>query len=114
GAALGAAIAIGPAIARPGRRWALAAAGGAGAAAVAGLGALAAAHALPAWAGAVVARVASLADPTAGSGASRLHIWHDTLALVAARPWAGWGPDTFGLVYPRFQTGDWTPGFLID
>jgi O-antigen ligase len=68
----------------------------------------------PPWAGAAAARAASLADPTQGSGATRLHLWSDTLHLVAARPLVGWGPDTFGLVYPRFQTGDWTPGFLVD
>jgi len=45
---------------------------------------------------------------------TRLHIWRDTLRLVASRPIAGYGPDTFGLVYPQFQTGDWTPGYLID
>ncbi|HEY7199414.1 MAG TPA: O-antigen ligase family protein [Candidatus Dormibacteraeota bacterium] len=112
GAALGVAVAAGPAIVRTRRTALLAAA--AAAAVVGGLVALAAAHALPAWAAAVLSRVATLADPAEGSGASRLHIWHDTLALVAARPWVGWGPDTFGLVYQRFQTGDWTPGFLID
>ena len=68
----------------------------------------------PPWTRSVLERAASLADPTQGSGATRLHIWADTLHLVAARPLVGWGPDTFGLVFPRFQTGDWTPGFLID
>jgi len=63
---------------------------------------------------ATLSRAASLLDPGGGSGATRIHIWQDTLALVASHPLIGYGPDTFGLVYPRFQTGNWTPGFLID
>jgi len=113
GAVLGVAVAAWPAVARS-RRGALLAAAGAAAVVGGGLAALALAHALPSWAVAALSRAASIADPTQGSGASRLHIWHDALGLIAARPWAGWGPDTFALVYPRFQTGDWTPGFLID
>src|SRR5215472_6724465 len=64
--------------------------------------------------GQVAARLASLADPGSGSAATRLHIWHDSLSLIAHRPLTGYGPDSFGLVYPRFQTGDWTGGPLID
>jgi len=60
------------------------------------------------------ARGLSLGSPTTGSMATRLHVWQDTLALVAARPLTGYGPDTFALVYPSFQTGNWTPGFLVD
>ncbi|MBO0728080.1 MAG: O-antigen ligase family protein, partial [Acidimicrobiaceae bacterium] len=63
---------------------------------------------------AILARASSLADPTVGTGGTRLQIWGDTLHLIAARPVAGWGPDTFGLVFPSFQTGDWTPGAQID
>jgi putative inorganic carbon (hco3(-)) transporter len=62
----------------------------------------------------VVSRVVSIANPTAGSGATRLHVWQDTLRLVASRPLAGYGPDTFGLVYPRFESGNWTPGYRVD
>ena len=40
-------------------------------------------------------------------GSSRLHIWQDSLTLIASRPVAGYGPDNFGLVFPRFETGDW-------
>lgn len=57
------------------------------------------------------ARVASLAAPFQGSGATRLAIWRDTVRLVAARALVGWGPDTFGLVYPAFRT---VPGVLVD
>ena len=60
------------------------------------------------------ARLASLADPTAGSGATRLHIWSDTLAMIASRPVTGYGPDNFGLVFPRFQTGPWAGSQIID
>lgn len=34
----------------------------------------------------------------------RPDIWRDSLALIASRPAFGYGPDNFGLVYPRFQT----------
>ena len=34
----------------------------------------------------------------------RPDIWRDSLALIASRPVVGYGPDNFGLVYPRFQT----------
>ena len=30
-------------------------------------------------------------------------IWRDSLQLIASRPILGYGPDNFGLVYPRFQ-----------
>ena len=60
------------------------------------------------------ARLASLADPTAGSGAARLHIWNDTLSMIASRPIIGYGPDNFGLVFPRFQTGPWAGSQIID
>jgi putative inorganic carbon (HCO3(-)) transporter len=83
-------------------------------AAVAVLGWAMRAGAGPRWLGSALTRAATLADPARGSGATRLHIWHDALALIAARPWTGWGPDTFGIAYPRFATGDWTPGFAID
>ena len=37
----------------------------------------------------------------------RLHVWQDTIPLIAGRPMVGYGPDTFGLIYPRFQSGNW-------
>jgi putative inorganic carbon (HCO3(-)) transporter len=64
--------------------------------------------------GSVISRAASLAAPGAGSGATRLHLWSDTLRLIGSRPVTGYGPDTFGLVFPSFQSGNWTPGVLID
>ena len=64
--------------------------------------------------GSTTARALSIGDVVSGSASTRLHVWRDTLALVRSRPLTGYGPDTFGLVYPGFQTGDWTPGFLID
>jgi O-antigen ligase len=39
-----------------------------------------------------------------GSGASRLEIWHSALTAWRERPVVGHGPDTFLLVFPRFQT----------
>ena len=49
-----------------------------------------------------------------GSGLTRIHVWKDTVPLVADRPLTGYGPDSFGMVYPHFRTGDWAPGFTID
>ena len=63
---------------------------------------------------ATAARFISLLDPTAGTGAIRLHIWKDTLGLIASRPLLGYGPDNFGLVFPAFQTGWWSRLSLID
>lgn len=37
----------------------------------------------------------------------RLHIWQDSVSVIASRPVLGYGPDNFGLVYPHFQTGKW-------
>jgi O-Antigen ligase len=51
------------------------------------------------------ARAASLTTPLQGSGATRVDIWRATVGLVASRPLAGWGPDSFGLVYPTFRGG---------
>jgi O-antigen ligase len=61
-----------------------------------------------------VARLLSLLDPTAGTGGIRLHLWKDTLSLIASRPLMGYGPDSFGLVFPTFQTGWWSRLSIID
>ena len=49
-------------------------------------------------------RVSELLAPTGGTGRTRLEIWKSALAAWQARPWLGQGPDTFALVFPRFQT----------
>jgi hypothetical protein len=54
----------------------------------------------------VYARIVSIADPSSPAIAERLAVWKDTPPLIAARPILGWGPSTFGLVYPQFQTAD--------
>ncbi|HKW73552.1 MAG TPA: O-antigen ligase family protein [Candidatus Dormibacteraeota bacterium] len=51
-------------------------------------------------------RVATLVNPSTAVG-SRFGIWTDSLRLIASRPLLGYGPDNVGLVFPRFQTGDW-------
>ena len=48
------------------------------------------------------------------TGAARLHVWLDSLPMLAARPLAGWGPDSQGLVLGRYLTGDWEPGVSFD
>jgi len=53
---------------------------------------------------AFLGRVASSTDTGTGSVASRLNTWRDLPPLIAGRPILGWGPDTFGLVYPLYQS----------
>src|SRR5205807_2621798 len=43
---------------------------------------------------------------TSGTAATRIDTWRDTLGLIASRPVLGYGPDTFGLVFPQFQTNN--------
>ena len=50
----------------------------------------------------IQARAMTVFDPSAWG--PRPAIWRDTLGLIASRPVLGYGPDNFGLVYPRFQT----------
>jgi putative inorganic carbon (hco3(-)) transporter len=54
----------------------------------------------------VYLRIVSIPDLSQGSIAVRLAVWKDTPPLIAARPILGWGPGTFGLVYPQFQTAN--------
>ncbi len=55
---------------------------------------------------ALVARIVSIGNLNSGTEATRLKTWGDTLPLIASRPILGWGPDTFGLVYPQYQSGN--------
>jgi O-Antigen ligase/Tetratricopeptide repeat len=48
------------------------------------------------------------------TGSARLGVWQDTLRVVAARPLFGWGEDTLGLIYGRYQSRDWEPGDSFD
>jgi O-Antigen ligase len=48
----------------------------------------------------------TIADLRSGTQNERLGTWADTLPLIASRPILGYGPDTFGLVYPRFETSN--------
>ncbi len=51
----------------------------------------------------VAERVTSLLDPK--SWVLREAVWRDSVQLIASRPLVGYGPDNFGLVYPRFEAG---------
>jgi O-antigen ligase len=55
---------------------------------------------------ALISRVVSIADLSSGTEAKRLSVWRDTISLIASRPLVGYGPDTFGLVYPQFQSSN--------
>jgi O-antigen ligase len=58
--------------------------------------------------------VGSIAVSTAGQPqrtdlyevGGRPAFWRDSVLLIASRPLIGYGPDNFGLVFPRFQDGD--------
>ncbi len=58
-------------------------------------------------------RLGSAFDLSAG-GSLRLHIYADSVRIAAQRPLTGFGPDTFGLVYPSRASGDWLPGLVLD
>lgn len=49
-----------------------------------------------------VSRLATLSETRSGSVAARLTIWRVTLQMIAARPFLGYGPDTFGLAFGRY------------
>jgi O-antigen ligase len=57
-------------------------------------------------AGSLYSRIVSIADLRAGTESLRLRTWIDALPLIASRPIFGYGPDTFGLVYPPYQTSN--------
>ncbi|MDZ4169175.1 MAG: O-antigen ligase family protein [Coriobacteriia bacterium] len=52
-------------------------------------------------------RLASLVQPTAGSGMTRLKLWEAATGAIADRPAFGFGPDTFQLVFPAYRTPDY-------
>ena len=62
---------------------------------------------------ALVHRALSVTE-SGGSTRSRIGVWQEALRVSASRPLTGYGPDSFGIVYPRYRTGDWAPGYLID
>jgi len=53
------------------------------------------------------ARVLEMVALGSGSGRSRREIWASAVAMWRAHPWLGSGPDTFRLLFDRFQT----PGY---
>lgn len=55
-----------------------------------------------------------LRDLNSDPGATRVHLYRDAVAMIAARPVTGWGEDATGLVLGRFLTGDWSPGVTFD
>lgn len=39
-------------------------------------------------------------------GGARLLLWRDSLTMAAQRPWTGFGPETFSVEFPQFQSLD--------
>src|SRR4029077_1994034 len=68
---------------------------------VAGIVLLAAAIALLAQAGGLQPQRADI-----GEFGDRPAVYRDSLHLIASRPLTGYGPDNFGLVFPRFESTD--------
>lgn len=54
---------------------------------------------------AVQQRAATILNPAEWD--TRPLIWRDSLRLIESRPLLGYGPDTFGLVFPGFKTVDY-------
>jgi O-antigen ligase len=73
---------------------------------VAGVAAPTPASAKSGFGHAILGRIASITNLSTGTEATRLKTWGDTLPLIASRPILGYGPDTFGLVYPQFQSSN--------
>lgn len=59
---------------------------------------------------AIVHRASTLIHPAQWD--IRPTVWGDSVKLISSRPLAGYGPDTFGLVFPRFNSHEY--GVAID
>ena len=44
-------------------------------------------------------------------GGARLLLWRDSLTMAAQRPWTGFGPETFSVEFPAFQSLDLARAF---
>ena len=62
----------------------------------------------------LIVLVSPLRELNGDPGPTRLHLYQDAAAMIAARPVTGWGEDATGLVFGRFLTGDWSPGVTFD
>ena len=54
---------------------------------------------LPVWA----PRLHSLIEPDIVSNEGHKLVWAAAIDMAQARPWTGWGPGTWTLIYPRFR-----------
>ena len=65
-------------------------------------------------AGVLAALSSPLTSMNNDDGASRLHVWQDSLGLIASNPLFGGGLDTQALLLGRHLTGDWARGAIFD
>lgn len=65
-------------------------------------------------AGAGLLLLSPLRNLNQDNGSARLGVWGDSVRVVAARPLLGWGEDTMGVVFGRYQSQDWEPGNSFD
>ncbi|MCL6472433.1 MAG: O-antigen ligase family protein [Firmicutes bacterium] len=49
-------------------------------------------------------RITTAANPSAGTGASRVEIWKSSLGMISVRPLVGYGPDQMYVWSPAFNT----------
>ena len=56
--------------------------------------------------------VSPLRELNGDPGPARMHLWHDALGMLLARPLTGWGEDSTGLAFGRFLTGQWAGPYV--
>ncbi|CAK8717398.1 hypothetical protein GKODMF_08990 [Candidatus Electrothrix gigas] len=59
----------------------------------------------------VLERLSTL-DNLSIAGKARIQIWHDALAMIYDRPLSGWGPGTFTVAFPAYQTDGFNHKFV--
>ncbi|MCW5211475.1 O-antigen ligase family protein [Desulfobulbus sp. TB] len=59
----------------------------------------------------VLERLSTL-DNLSVAGKARIQIWQDALAMIYDRPFSGWGPGTFSVAFPAYQTDQFNHQFV--
>jgi O-antigen ligase len=59
----------------------------------------------------VLERLSTL-DDLSVAGEVRMQVWRDTLRMIYDRPFFGWGPDTFSVAFPAYQTQGFDQKFV--
>ncbi|MGB5686014.1 MAG: O-antigen ligase family protein [Candidatus Electrothrix sp.] len=59
----------------------------------------------------VLKRLSTL-DDLSVAGEARIQIWQDTLQMIYDRPFLGWGPGTFSVAFPAYQSQGFNQQFV--